>query len=125
MFQNRTLNIVFYSFALAAIVALLWWLMRDPTSGFTESLPGLDKRGVADTVSENVQIGKIFETNNLTYTEMSESWSRFRGDDYDNISKSTVRLKEKFGPKGPDIRWSVPLIPIINAFFPPVVSSSG
>jgi len=109
MFQNRTLNIVFYSFALAAIVALLWWLMRDPTSGFTESLPGLDKRGVADTVSENVQIGKIFETNNLTYTEMSESWSRFRGDDYDNISKSTVRLKEKFGPKGPDIRWSVPL----------------
>ena len=109
MFRNRILNIAFYSLSLVAIVALLWWLMRDPTSKFTVSLPGLDKRGVADTVSENVEIGKIFETNNLTYKEMSESWSRFRGNDYDNISKSSVKLKEKIGPKGPDIRWSVPL----------------
>lgn len=109
MFQNRLLNIVLYSLCSVAIVVLIWWLMRDPTSRFTESLPGLDKRGVADTTSENVEIGKIFENNNTSFKEMTESWSRFRGNDYDNISKSKVRLKEKFGPKGPDIRWSVPL----------------
>ena len=88
---------------------IIWWLTKDPTAKFTESLPGLDKRGAADTVSEKVEIGKIFETNATSYQEMSESWPRFRGKEFDNISKSTVRLKEKFGPKGPDIRWSVPL----------------
>ena len=109
MFKNRILKIALYLTSSVAIVMIIWWLTKDPTAKFTESLPGLDKRGAADTVSEKVEIGKIFETNAASYQEMSESWPRFRGRDFDNISKSTVRLKEKFGPKGPDIRWSVPL----------------
>ena len=109
MFQNRILNSALYLISSVAIVMIVWWLTKDPTAKFTESLPGLDKRGAADTVSENVEIGKIFETNTLTYPEMSESWPRFRGNDFDNISRSPVRLKEKFGPKGPDIRWTISL----------------
>jgi len=40
---------------------------------------------------------------------MTETWTRFRGNDYDNISKSPIKLKEKFGSKGADIRWSIQL----------------
>ena len=109
MFQNRTLNIVFYLITSIALVMILWWLMKDPTAKFTESLPGLDKRGVADTTTENVEIGKIFETYSTGYQVMTETWPRFRGENFDNISKSPVRLKEKFGPKGADIRWTMPL----------------
>ena len=103
------MNSALYLISSVAIVMIIWWLTKDPTAKFTGSLPGLDNRGAADTVSENVEIGKIFETNSLTYPAMSESWPRFRGNDFDNIARSPVRLKEKFGPKGPDIRWTVSL----------------
>jgi outer membrane protein assembly factor BamB len=109
MFKHKTLNIAFYLLILVAIILIFWWLMKDPTSKFTESLPGLDKRGIIDTVSENVEIGKIFEASSNGYQEMTETWTRFRGNDFDNISKSPIRLKEKFGSKGPDVRWSVSL----------------
>ncbi len=109
MNQKKTLNIAFYLLCLVAVIVVVWWLMADPTSKYTESLPGLDKRAAADTVSENVEIGKIFETFSTDYKEMTETWPRFRGNDFDNISKSPVKLKEKFGPAGADIRWSLEL----------------
>jgi len=109
MFKNRILNITIYLISSVAVVMLIWWLFKDPTAKFSESLPGLDKRGAADTVSENVEIGKIFENISTGYQEMTEIWPHFRGNDFDNISRSPIRLKEKFGPKGADIRWSVPL----------------
>src|SRR5665648_875510 len=105
MNQKKILNIAFYLLCLVAGIVIVWWLMADPTSKYTESLPGLDKRAAADTVSENVEIGKIFETFSTDYKEMTETWPRFRGNDFDNISKSPVKLKEKFGPAGADIRW--------------------
>jgi len=109
MTQKKILNIALYLLSALAVLSLVWWLMADPTSRFTESLPGLDKRAVADSVSENVEIGKIFESYSTGYKEMTETWTRFRGNDYDNISKSPIKLKEKFGSKGADIRWSVQL----------------
>ena len=109
MFQNRILNIALYVSSSVALVMILWWLMKDPTAKFTESLPGLDKRGASDTISEKVEIGKIFEAKSLEYKQMTETWPRFRGENFDNLSKSTTRLKEKFGPKGADIRWSITL----------------
>jgi len=109
MTQKKILNITLYLLSAIAGLSLVWWLMTDPTSKFAESLPGLDKRAVADSVSENVEIGKVFNSYSTGYKEMTETWTRFRGNDYDNISKSPIKLREKFGPKGADIRWSVQL----------------
>jgi outer membrane protein assembly factor BamB len=109
MTQKKILNIALYLLSAIAVLSLVWWLMADPTSKFTESLPGLDKRAVADSVSENVEIGKVFNSYSTGFKEMTETWTRFRGNDFDNISKSPLKLKEKFGPKGADIRWSVQL----------------
>jgi outer membrane protein assembly factor BamB len=109
MTRKKILNIAPYLLSAIAGLSLVWWLMTDPTSKFTESLPGLDKRAVADSVSENIEIGKVFNSYSTGYKEMTETWTRFRGNDYDNISKSPIKLKEKFGPKGVDIRWSVQL----------------
>jgi outer membrane protein assembly factor BamB len=109
MIQKKTLNIALYLLASIAVLTLVWWLMADPTSKFTESLPGLDNRGVGDTVTQKVEIGKIYNTYSTDYKVMSESWTRFRGKDFDNIAKSPVKLKDKFGPAGPDILWSLQL----------------
>ncbi len=109
MIQKKILNITIIVVSVVGIMMIIWWLTKDPTAKFSKSLPGLDKRGVGDTVSENVEIGKIFESNTLVYNELPGTWPRFRGVDFDNISKSPVRLKEKFGSKGPDIRWTLSL----------------
>lgn len=109
MVLKKIQNNLFYLLPVIALLAIVWWLMKDPTAKFTESLPGLDNRGIADTVLEKVDIGKIFEVYSTDYKAMAESWNRFRGSGCDNISKSPLKLKDKFGPAGPDIRWSLQL----------------
>jgi outer membrane protein assembly factor BamB len=109
MDQKKNLNIFLTFLVVLAFGLLMWWLFKDPTSKFIVSLPGLDNRGAADSTSEKVEIGKIFQTFSTDYKVMNETWPRFRGSDYDNISKSPVRLKEKFPASGPDIRWTLQL----------------
>ena len=36
-------------------------------------------------------------------------WVRFRGQDFDNISKEPIRLIEKWGKNGPKILWKMSL----------------
>ena len=100
---------------LSASIVLLagsftWWLAHDPVSEFTKSLPGSDHRPPrADSLTELVHIGEYFNASGGTLTEGTESWPRFRGQDFDNISKSTIKLIDGFGGKVPRIQWSVDL----------------
>ena len=94
---------------ITGLLSLGLWLGLDPTNDFTESLPGLDNRGGGMGANETVVIGELFETLNTGYTELSETWPRFRGESFDNISKSPVGLIDKFPDAGPQVLWSVPL----------------
>lgn len=106
--SNRYKNIVIASFSTVALVFIIWWLKADPTSHFTVSLPGNDNRGSGGIVQE-VEIGAYFENYDTQYAELSEAWPRFRGTDFDNISKSNVKLINSFGTDGPKILWSAEL----------------
>lgn len=108
MDSKRIINISIYVTAAIAVISLLWWIYTDPTSKYKTSEPGADNRGKG-VVAQDVKIGEVFEQFSTGYTELSESWPRFRGADFDNISKSHVKLKEKFGSTGPKILWSVEL----------------
>jgi len=95
---------------IGGLVALIWWLSKDPTRSFTQSLPGLDHRGKgADSLAMVVTIGSDFERFAEQNNRLKETWPRFRGEHLDNISRSPVKLIEKFGSEGPDILWSVDL----------------
>lgn len=109
MNPKRIHSIIIGGISLIGVVALIWWVVADPTRDFAPSLPGFDNRGKADSVSENIVVGEHFEKFSDDYTEMAETWPRFRGSDFDNISKSKVRLIDKFGPEGPKILWSLDL----------------
>jgi outer membrane protein assembly factor BamB len=109
MIQKKAQNIAIYLLSSIAVLIIVWWLMADPTAKFTDSLPGLDNRGAGVAVAETIKIGKIFESYSADYKVMNESWTRFRGIDYDNISKSPIKLKDKFGAAGPNIIWSLQL----------------
>ena len=104
--NKRTINIIVYSLGAIGLFFILWWLRTDPTIDYKISLPGADNRGKG-VAAQVVEIGKNFELFATDYTELSETWPRFRGSDFDNISKSPVKLIEKFGSTGPKILWSV------------------
>jgi outer membrane protein assembly factor BamB len=109
MKPDRLIRYTTFSLIILGIISIGWWLGKDPTGDFVESVPGLDNRGGGFGSDEKIVIGELFENFGETYTELSETWPRFRGEDFDNISKSRVPLKDKFGTTGPEILWSVEL----------------
>ncbi|MEI7422994.1 MAG: PQQ-binding-like beta-propeller repeat protein [Prolixibacteraceae bacterium] len=97
---------------LAAVILLLllWWLFRDPTTHFTESLPGQDNRGTDSLlVNEKVNIGENFKVYGSSSFSSKASWTNFRGAGYDNICATSVPLKNSWSANQPEIRWSVEL----------------
>ena len=108
MNNKKTINIILLIVTFVGIGFIIWWLSNDPTRNFEISEAGADNRGAGDSV-QTVNIGEIVREYNTEYTELSETWPRFRGADFDNISKSPVKLIDKFPSEGPKILWSVEL----------------
>jgi outer membrane protein assembly factor BamB len=107
---KRLKNIIFAFLILTGLIALGWWLTADPTKDFTVGLPGMDNRiSPGDSVAEDIIIGEHFEEFPGSIPVLKEKWPRFRGKDFDNISKSKVKLKDKFGTDDPKIRWTIEL----------------
>lgn len=110
MEKRRTLNnVVVISAGIVGLLFLLWWLWADPTRDLAVSLPGADNRGGGGASGEEVKIGSLFQAFSGTHAALTETWPRFRGADFDNISKSPVPLKDQFGSEGPQVLWSVEL----------------
>lgn len=87
-----------------------WWLMANPTRDFSASIPGTDNRlSSGESLAEEVNIGEFFEQYSDKVPDLNETWPRFRGEDFDNISKSPVKLINKFESSGPKILWTVEL----------------
>ncbi len=106
--QNKVPRLAAYVLAGLSLLFLFWWLTHDPTRELSQSLPGMDNRGSGGE-GDTVLIGTLFDRYADEYTPLSETWPRFRGENFDNISTSSVPLKDKFGDGGPDILWSVEL----------------
>lgn len=106
--QEKLPRRITWGLALLGVFLLMWWLLWDPGRNLTLSLPGMDNRG-AGGAGDSVVIGTLFDRYGEDYTPLDESWPRFRGAAFDNISTSPLPLKEKFGSSGPEILWSVSL----------------
>ncbi|MEI6275588.1 MAG: PQQ-binding-like beta-propeller repeat protein [Prolixibacteraceae bacterium] len=92
------------------LVLLVWWLLRDPTKQFSESLPGQDNRGTDSTlVSETVNIGENFQLFANATSDSKSSWTNFRGANYDNFSTNPGQLMNSWTENQPAINWSVEL----------------
>jgi outer membrane protein assembly factor BamB len=92
-----------------ALSALVFWLVSDPSKDLTTSEPGMDNRGEGVPINLNVNIGEFYEEFEKESSNLKEKWPRFRGEKFDNISKSEIALIDKFGPDGPDVKWSIRL----------------
>ena len=95
--------------SLAGIISIAWWVTYDPVKDFVATQNGLDNRGEGVAVNLDINIGEFFESLEKTSSDLKETWPRFRGEHFDNISRSEVPLISKFGPEGPDIKWQAEL----------------
>ncbi len=100
-------NLVTGILVLAGIVSLGWWLAKDPVEGFTTSEPGADNRGENAVPLADVDIGAYSETLGSLENTLEGTWPRFRGEDFDNISRGGVALIESFPADGPKVMWQV------------------
>jgi outer membrane protein assembly factor BamB len=93
---------------LAGLISIGWWLAKDPVEDLVTSEPGLDNRGEGGVVAD-IDIGAYFQALTSVESELKETWPRFRGEHFDNISRSKVALIDKFPAGGPKIEWQVDL----------------
>ncbi len=92
----------------AAVGSLGWWLAKDPVDELITTQPGLDNRGEHAVVAD-IDIGAYFEFMGTLGHELEETWPRFRGEHFDNISRSGVPLIESFPAEGPVVKWQLEL----------------
>jgi outer membrane protein assembly factor BamB len=93
-------------FILLASGLVAWWFFYDPVKNFKVSVPGMDnrKKGVA-VAGKPVIIGSEFKFYKESPDIPGTRWTRFRGQDYDNINKEPIRLIDSWGSSGPRILW--------------------
>lgn len=91
------------------VALLAWWISHDPSSAFTVSLPGMDERGKSTATEETIRIGETFSYTAPGTGIPGTSWPRFRGADFDNISKEKIPLIDGWNKAGPRILWKIPL----------------
>jgi outer membrane protein assembly factor BamB len=103
-------HIIITSGVIAGFLGLLiWWLLKDQPFIVSERIPGMDNRPKLVPRSDSVIIGENFDSLG-TFDELIQgNWPRFRGADFDNISKDTTPLLEKWDTSGPRIVWRTTL----------------
>ena len=108
--MEKNIKYILWTTGVVVLVLFFWWLLRDPTSKFAESLPGEDNRGADSTrVTQEVKIGENFQLLGNSTSNYKATWTNFRGADYDNIVKNSQPLKNSWSGNQPEILWSVGL----------------
>lgn len=99
-----------YVFVVLAAGVIGWWLLHNPVKSLSVAVPGMDNR-TADPgrMAETVNIGEFFEYFGDAPGLPGTRWPRFRGDDFDNISKERIPLINSWGTSGPKILWTLDL----------------
>jgi outer membrane protein assembly factor BamB len=96
--------------SLLGLSVLLWWFIYDPTENIILKSPGMDNRPAKlPSAAETIKIGEYFERFTSELMEISGSWERFRGPDFDNINKEKIKLVDNWSESGPKILWSIEL----------------
>jgi outer membrane protein assembly factor BamB len=105
--SRNTLIIAAAAVLFAAVFS--WWLFAYPSYNVVERVPGMDNRPPQKQISDSVIIGEFLDTLGSIEEILPGSWPRFRGADFDNISKDPTPLAETWDTSGPPIVWQTTL----------------
>jgi len=89
--------------------AIALWLREDPTGDFALRRPGMDNAPAPATSPTGVpkEIKGTLTKGEGTPSDLPGSWPRFRGADFDNISKEKVPLARTWPASGPRKLWQL------------------
>ncbi len=104
---NITVFTGFISVLFAGV--FLWWIIVPSSYNVVERVPGMDNRPPLRAISDSVIIGEFLDTLGLLEGVLPGSWPRFRGADFDNISKDPTPLAETWDTSGPTVVWQTTL----------------
>ena len=109
--NEKTINLItIIGTTFLGLIVLSWWLLYNPVSDFAENVPGKDNRPeILSSQTEPVNIGAIFASFDGIPSGIQENWPRFRGENFDNISRENIKLADSWSDSGPDILWSIDL----------------
>ncbi len=90
--------------------ALIWWFAGNHyPADIVLRVPGMDNRPKTVPRTDSVIIGEFFDTLAAFDGLVPGSWPRFRGSDFDNISKDTFEIAESWDTAGTPVMWKVTL----------------
>ena len=94
--------------ALVGVMLVHVWVNRDTASKLSERLPGTTGPGIlADEAQPTGLIqGELIRFDGLA-SELPGSWPRFRGGNFDNISREDYALATSWPADGPKVLWSL------------------
>jgi outer membrane protein assembly factor BamB len=104
---SKLLRILPVIVLVAAVAALFWWIVWNPTRDFQVSEPGRDNFERVGASDETVVIGEHFERFAESESSSTENWPRFRGANSNNISTTNIPLKNSFEGQIPEILWKI------------------
>lgn len=111
MFKPGDKNITALSWAAVVLFAgaFLLWLLLPASYNVVTRVPGMDNRPPQKAISDSVIIGEFMDTIGAMDEILPGSWPRFRGADFDNISKDPTPLAETWDTSGPPVVWQITL----------------
>jgi outer membrane protein assembly factor BamB len=110
MLSSKRNSVLVIGITVAAFTAVLaWWILNDQPFAIAERVPGMDNRPKMEIRSDTVIIGEFLDTLAEFDEAVAGDWPRFRGVDFDNISKDSTPLAEKWDTSGPAVIWRTTL----------------
>lgn len=109
LLYKRKSTLIIVVVVTAFTTVLLWWILKDQPFEVTERVLGMDNRPKMEIKSDSVFIGEFLDSIAEFDEFVAGDWPRFRGTDFDNISKDTTPLAESWDTSGPAIIWRTSL----------------
>ena len=107
---KRNITLIIITAASVFAVALIWWVINNNQPyNIVERVPGMDNRPKIAIRSDTVLIGQYIDTFNVPFELVPGRWPRFRGNDFDNISKDTTPIAQSWDTSGPPVVWRTTL----------------
>lgn len=93
--KKNKLTLITTGLVLFYLLLLIGWHFYDPTSGFTQAVPGADNRPKGNArKTDDVLIGEFFmkEDVEVAETDLKGEWPCFRGSNHNNITSNSTPM---------------------------------
>jgi len=106
---GKNIRLLSWMAAVLFTVLFLGWLLAPVSYNVVARVPGMDERPPQKAISDSVIIGENYDALEGIDEIIPGSWPRFRGSDFDNISKDMTPLAGFWDTTGPPVVWHITL----------------